>query len=120
MAFRLTKAPTAWPGVKVPLVGDTVSQGDVLAQIQFKLEPLLLVSKIVREELAKGPPIKPEADNPLAGETPRASRASASIKGWPAGVPHPVQRSKPGTAKKLLGLPDQVLLPSTVSWKQDA
>src|ERR1700720_1320217 len=91
--LRLTTALAAWPAAMVPLVGATVSQADVFTHDQFKLDALLFVSRIVKDGLAKGPPTSPDANNPVPGDTPRESGASASINGCPAGVPQPVQRS---------------------------
>ena len=54
---------------------------------------------------------------PVSGEI-TGNPASELIRLTPFGVPQPVQRSKPTTAGKLVGLPGQKLLPTVMSWKQ--
>ena len=84
----------------VPFDGATLSQFEEPKTDQTKLEGLALLNTKVAEVALNGPPAGPLAVNPVIGEISRlfGAPASASIRGWPAGVPHPVHRSYPATA----------------------
>ena len=116
--FRETVTFVPVPGGNVPALGITSSQGVLPPSAQSKEAPLEFVSTKVRVDELNGPPAGPFALKPLAGRIPIASgRAKALMRFWPKGVPQPVQRSKPVTARKSFALVLFVLLPVVMSWK---
>src|SRR5664280_1452467 len=96
---RMLTTAAAAPGISVPLAGEASSHTELLERDQLRFVVPRLVRTKFCDTTSNGPPIAPNAEKPPAGCTDSESGiASASIKAWPAGVPHPVQRSYPGTA----------------------
>src|ERR1700733_9435639 len=93
------------PGISVPPLVETSSQEAELASVQVKeLVPVLVTEKFC-VVMVNGPLNPPMEVKPPDGVMRRDSGfASALIKFWPTGVPHPVQRSSPFTAENLVGL----------------
>src|SRR5580765_8337189 len=114
--FKLTSTLAEGPlGTSVPPVDETLSQTDVLARVHDnEFVPRLLKVKLCVVKV-NGPPIPPVALKPFAGVTSNGSgMANALIKICPAGVPQPVQRSYPFTAKNFEGLVELSLFPVVI------
>src|ERR1039458_4086638 len=92
----------------VPLLAETVSHASASPSDQARLSAPEFVSVTLQFVGVNGPPTRPLDDKLVGDTTPKLSgMVSALMRLVPVGVPQPVQRSKPGTAKKFDGLLDR-------------
>jgi hypothetical protein len=90
LAVKVAAGP---PGVRLPPLGQALSQREVLIKAQLTgLFPELVKEKIC-EAIVNGPPANPTELKPAAGVIKISGIAKRLMRFCPAGVPHPVQRS---------------------------
>src|SRR4051794_7584733 len=100
-------------GKSVPLLAEAFSQTEVFPRLQLNGVTPVLVRERSKPAGLTGMPNGVVTVKPVPGVINNASVGAARklIKLLPFGEPQPVARSKPGTAKKFVGLPLLVLLP---------
>ena len=106
--------PMSTPGVRLLRMPCTVVAAPVPIFVTKMDKSLHSSGSIIPLPL---PPERVFVNTNKAGAVPLLG-TKALIKGWPAGLPNPVQRSKPGTAINSVGLTRLKLLPVVTSWMQ--